>query len=437
VRPGGALLAGVQDQEVCGAAARGTPQRMRARPVSLAALTVCLLMASCSGGSAGPAAPTVHRTGGAPGCGTAVATGSGPSSAGVSLRHMPGSPFGVAVTADGRWTFLSLTRSVAVLRNGPHGPSLVRTIAVPQPEALGDALTRDGRYLLVALGSGALVINVARAENGQPHAVLGMLSNPGRSAGSAIEVVASPDGRYAFVSLEYNDEIAVFRLSQAVAHGFGRPEFVGDIPAGQGVVGMAVSPDGRWLYATSEIARGTSLAHVGNASGVGTLQVMSIPRAETDPSRSVVATVTAGCQPVRVITSADGSTVWVTARASDALLAFSAARLRSSQPGHALLGWTRVGEAPVGLALVRGGTELVVADSNRFSAPGAASTLAVVRARAVLAGKPGLAGKPALAGYVRAGGFPREMALEPGGRTLLIGNFSSGQLESVTVADLP
>jgi hypothetical protein len=50
---------------------------------------------------------------------------------------------------------------------------------------------------------------------------------------------------------------------------------------------------------------------------------------------------------------------------------------------------------------------------------------------------PVLAGKPALAGYVRAGGFPREMALEPDGRTLLVGNFSSGQLESVTVADLP
>jgi DNA-binding beta-propeller fold protein YncE len=404
---------------------------VKARPAGLAALAACLLAVSCSGGSAGPAVSTIYRTSRSPGCSTAVAAAAQPRSAGVLLQHMPGSPFGVAVTPDGRWTFLSATTSVAVLRNGTNGPVLVRRIAVPQPAALGDGLTRDGRYLLVAFQTGAFVIDVARAESGQPHAVLGMLSDPGRKAESAIEVATSPDGKYAFVSLEYSDEIAVFRLGQAVAHGFGRPEFVGDIPAGKGVVGMAVSPDGRWLYATSEIARGTSLAHVGNSNGVGTLQVMSVPRAETDPGRSVVATVTAGCQPVRVITSADGSTVWVTARASDALLAFSAARLRSSQLGHALLGWTRVGEAPVGLALIRGGTELVVADSNRFSAPGAGSSLAVVRAAAVLAGK------PALAGYVRAGGFPREMALEPGGRTLLVGNFSSGQLESVTVADLP
>jgi hypothetical protein len=48
-----------------------------------------------------------------------------------------------------------------------------------------------------------------------------------------------------------------------------------------------------------------------------------------------------------------------------------------------------------------------------------------------------LAGKPALLGYLRAGGFPRQMALEPDGRTLLVTNFNSRQLESVSVAGLP
>jgi DNA-binding beta-propeller fold protein YncE len=36
-----------------------------------------------------------------------------------------------------------------------------------------------------------------------------------------------------------------------------------------------------------------------------------------------------------------------------------------------------------------------------------------------------------------AGRFPREMALEPGGKVLLVTNFGSGQLEAVNVADLP
>jgi DNA-binding beta-propeller fold protein YncE len=141
----------------------------------------------------------------------------------------------------------------------------------------------------------------------------------------------------------------------------------------------------------------------------------------------VVATVDAGCSPVRVITSADGGVVWVTARGSDRLLGFSAARLRTD-PARSLIASVEVGEAPVGLALVDGGSRIVVADSNRFSAAGASSSLAVVGAAAALAGRPGLLG------YLPAGGFPREMALEPGGRTLLVSNFSSGQLEAVDVA---
>ena len=48
-----------------------------------------------------------------------------------------------------------------------------------------------------------------------------------------------------------------------------------------------------------------------------------------------------------------------------------------------------------------------------------------------------VAHQPALAGYLPAGGFPRQMALEPDGRTLLVTNFSSQQLETVNVTNLP
>jgi DNA-binding beta-propeller fold protein YncE len=327
---------------------------------------------------------------------------------------------------------VSLGDSVAVQRTGGQAaPSLVRTIPVPNLNGLGEALTSGGRYLLVAGQSGAAVIDVARAENGSPHAVLGTLTS--KDAGGAIEVAVSPGDQYAFVSMEGRHEIAVFSLRQALAHGFGPSDFIGDIPAGQLPVGLAVSPDGRWLYATSEVVAGTSppLVDGGHSrGGQGTLQVISIRRAETDPGRSVVATVTAGCQPVRVITSPDGSMLWVTARGSDMLLGFAAAWLRTD-PAHSIIARIRVGEAPVGLALVRSGTRIIVADSNRFHAPGATSSLAVVNATAALAGR------PALLGYLRAGRFPRQMALEPDGRTLLVTNFDSRQLESVSVAGLP
>jgi hypothetical protein len=107
-----------------------------------------------------------------------------------------------------------------------------------------------------------------------------------------------------------------------------------------------------------------------------------------DPASSVVATVDAGCQPVRVIASADGSRVWVTARASDDLLCFSSARL-VSDPAHALVAIVRVGEAPVGLAAVRDGSLIIVADSDRFGASGASADLDVVNVPAALSGGPG------------------------------------------------
>ena len=143
-----------------------------------------------------------------------------------------------------------------------------------------------------------------------------------------------------------------------------------------------------------------------------------------------MSTVTAGCSPVRVITSANGGTVWVTARGSDMVLGFSASRLRGD-PAHALIARAAVGEAPVGLALVDGGQRVVVADSNRFSRPGVKSSLAVVSVAAALAHR------PALTGYLPAGGFPRQMALEPDGRVLLVTNFASQQLETVNVTNLP
>jgi hypothetical protein len=385
-------------------------------------------VAPASRGSSPPAAARVTRPHAVPGCSTATAPARAPGAAGTSLEHVPGNPFAVVVTSDGRWSFVSLVNSIAVLRSGGQSaPSLIRTIPVPGRGALGEALTRDGRYLLVADGSGAEVIDVARAENGSTRAVLGSLASRG---GGAIEVALSADDRYAFVSLEGSQEIAVYSLQRALARGFGPSDFIGDIPAALAPVGLAVSPDGRWLYATSEIAAGRPVSGGGRLDGQGTLEVISIGRAETDPGHSVVATVYAGCQPVRVITSADGSVLWVTARASDRLLGFSAARLRSD-PAHSLIARVPVGEAPVGLALVRNGTRIVVADSNRFNARGASSSLAVVDVAVALAGK------QALLGYLRAGGFPRQMALEPGGRTLLVTNFNSSQLESVTVADLP
>lgn len=333
---------------------------------------------------------------------------------------VPPNPWGVVTTRDHQLAFVSLNGADSVgLFRATSDPSLVRQIEVPGA-VFGEALTPDGRYLLGADGgAGAWVIDVAAAEKGSSHAVLGDMT-AGNGTG-AIAVAVSPDGRYAFVSLEDAGQIAVFNLRHALAGGLGGAGYLGSILVGPTPTDVAFSPDGQWAYATSE---GPDL------NVAGTLDVISVRQAETDPAGAVVASVPAGCNPVRVITSGSGDVVWVTARASDALLAFSAGRLRTDA-AHALLADVRVGEAPVQLAFVRGGSRIVVADSDRFDVRGAAASLAVVDVSAALAGR------PALLGYLPAGQFPREMATAPGGRTLLVTNYSSNQLESVDVARLP
>jgi DNA-binding beta-propeller fold protein YncE len=412
------------------------------RPAGVSALLVAASFSAAGYASYSRLRPTaqVQASGLGP-CTTAVARAPGLADIETSMRPLGGSPFGVAVSPDGRWSFVSLGDKIAVLSDREFNPTLVREIPLPSSgtafaRSAGETLTHDGRYLLVADGAGAVVISVSRAEEGAPNPVLGGLSAPaGRTrfagVGSAIEVTTSPNDAFAFVSLEYDEQIAVFDLRAALADRFRSSGFVGTITLGRAVVGMAVSPDGRWLYATSELAAGATLGSFRQGAGqlYGTLSVIDLRKAETTPSSAVVATAKAGCSPVRVAVSPDGRVVWVTARQSDALLAFSAAQLRSN-PRHALLASIRVGEAPVGVAIIGNGRYIVVANSNRFLVPGATTSLSIVDTRAALAGK------PALLGTVPAGLFPRELAVDPNGKTLLVGNFASDQLETINLSNL-
>jgi DNA-binding beta-propeller fold protein YncE len=364
-------------------------------------------------------------------CDTAVAAAPVLGAVSQAAVPVPGSPFSVVATADGRWSFVTLNSAVEVLSNRSPAPVADRQVSVPGTPQ-GEQLTSDGGYLLVADGSGAVVLDVARAEDGAAGAVLGTLSSP--AGRGAVEVAVSPDDRFAFVTLELSDSLAVFDLRKALASGFDPADFVGTVPLGTAPVGLAVSPDGRWIYATSESRRGAAAARAAGqlATGqtAGTVTTIDLRQAETRPADAVVGTVPAGCSPVRVVTSADGKVVWVTARGSDAVLGFSATALRTD-PRHALLAQVQVGEAPVGLALSGNGQRLVVADSDRFSAKGGTANLAVVNVSAALAGR------PALLGLIPAGAFPREMTVIPRTNTLLVTDYLAEQVQAVNLATAP
>jgi DNA-binding beta-propeller fold protein YncE len=344
-------------------------------------------------------------------------------------------PYGVVAT--GGWIFVSgyvfgpsggEGGYVAVMSNQGFAPTLVRVVNLPVSQAAGSSLTPDGQYLLVAASTGALVLSVSELEEGAPDPVLGVLNGAG-----GVEVIPSQDGRFVFVSTE-TKVIEVFDLQQALATGFASSGFVGTIPVDPGVLGMALSPNGRTLYATS--LSGRYAAPLANTYGTlsphtyGTLSVIDVAKAETQPQGAVVSTAAAGCQARRVAVSPDGNTVWATTSASNQLLAFSSQKL-VSDPTHALLAAVRVGATPVGVTTFDNGKRLAVADAK-------GADVTIVDAQAALHHK------PSLIGQIPTGARPRELTVAPNGTTLLAASVvssvapgvSSGQLEVVDLQNL-
>jgi len=297
----------------------------------------------------------------------------------------------------------------------------VKQWTIPLRHSQGEALTPDHQHLLVTGGDGLTVFAVSQLVQGPNAPALGAMHAPGQK--HAVEVVVTRDGKFAFVSYQNSAHVAVFSLQKAFTQGFGAA-LVGVIKVDPQPIGMAISPDSGHLFVTSKNANSS-------ASSAGVVQVIDVPKAETSPGASVIRAVGAGCGPSRVITSADGKQVWVTASSSNALLGFDAGRLIAGDP-HALIARVRVGQLPLGLVLVRNGTRIVVADSNKNKQAGSQSNLAVVdvaKARAQ--------GNPALLGYARSGRTPRQFTLTAHGGTLLVTNTDSGQLQTLSVGQLP
>jgi DNA-binding beta-propeller fold protein YncE len=108
------------------------------------------------------------------------------------------------------------------------------------------------------------------------------------------------------------------------------------IPAQLAPVGLAFSPDGRWLYSTSE---GVKLP-----SAVGSLSVIDVAKAETDPAHIVVA---------------DSNRFAVGAQAASLAVVDTTAAL-AGKP--ALLGYLPAGRFPQEMALEPGGAVLLVSN---------------------------------------------------------------------------
>ena len=388
----------------------------------------CLLALSALAGSAQPS-----------GCNAPAASPS------VTIT-LPSRPFAVRPSADGCQVFVSLmgdnsgkNAGIALLKRAEGRTELLRVIPLKSPPT-GLALTHDGKLLIATAGDGPVFLDVERMASGASNPVLGSFSDGANS--QSIYANVSPGDKLLFVSEERAHSITVIDLERARSNGYKADATIGNIPVANAPIALTFSPDGKWLYTTSQGAlpdwhwpkackpegRDPSTAEITNPEGA--VIVVDVARASTDPAQAVVARVPAGCSPVRMAITPDGARIYVTARNSNAVLAFDTAKLLSDAD-HARVGEASVGAAPVPIAVVDSGRKVVAGNSNRFGASTAAQSLVVLDAAKMEAGT------DAVLGAIAAGAFPREMALSADGHTLFLTNFGSNSLQVMDVDHLP
>ncbi|HZS47577.1 MAG TPA: beta-propeller fold lactonase family protein [Blastocatellia bacterium] len=358
---------------------------------------------------------------------------------------MPGRPFKAVSTSDGCWIFVSVNganqaapHGVQVLQRD-HGQIKTKNLFQTQGAPFGMVLTHDGSLLAVVDGDGVAFMDAKTMISGRGDPILGHISDGPESGTIYVDVTA--DDKFLFVCNERAQSITVINLEKARANHFSPDSVVGRIPAGIAPVGLAFSPDQKFLYTTSEGAprrlnwpAECKLENPAAGNGanhqMGAIIVIDVAIAEKEPARSVVSIARAGCSPVRVAMSTTGDKVFVTVRGSDSLLAFDRAKLKDD-PEHALIATVPVGLSPVGVVVVNSGRLILVINSNRFANNhDERQSLTAIDSSKVASGSSAVLGK------IPAGAFPREFCQLPDGRTLIVTNFFSRELEVIDLTRL-
>jgi DNA-binding beta-propeller fold protein YncE len=351
-----------------------------------------------------------------------------PAKAPVIETPLGGAPFAAVASADGCSLFVSLMADgekrpseVLILSRKDGEPQIAVRARLPG-RAGGLALDPAGRLLAVATGGGVALLDVGKLAAGGADALVAAVGEAPNAG--AINVAFGQNGKLLVVADENTRTIGVYDVAKALAHA--KDARIGGVPVGIAPAGLAVSPDGRWLYATVEMKDGSPDCRPpdGQASwsAPGALEVIDLDKAAKSPGAALAGEVQAGCSPVRVALSADGATAYVTARGDDAVLAVRTDRALKDR-AHAVIGKAEVGSAPVGIAV--SGGKVYVTNSNRFGA-GEGQSLSVLDAADL--------SRPAVS--VPAGRFPRSVAVTGDGKTLVVANFGSGTLQLVDLARL-
>ncbi|KAH8671715.1 cytochrome cd1-nitrite reductase-like protein [Xylariales sp. PMI_506] len=366
-------------------------------------------------------------------------------------------PFGLVYYSEDI-AFAAVMRSVLVLDTSKFVPRILHNLTMPSNYDIGNIsashdsddfyaqyhgvkLSWDRENLYVAAGYGAVILDVRRALRGASNSYVGLLSYHGLFGNNSVEVSLSPDDQYVFLSQELGSEltlergaIEVWHVNKSAATGAITGTHVGVLPLGYAVVSQEFSPDRTRLFVTSELSL-LALPGFPLTQEAGTISVLDVATLTTDPSNALLYTVPSGCHPVRCALGPDGKYLWVTTREGNELLAYDVALLATNETAAlgSLVSRAQTGTSPVSIAFV--GSQVLTADSNRFDYANTSTGITVVdSALALNEGPTHVFAGPS--SQIAAGAFPREIAVSPSQRRMLISNYDSGFIQVVNTTGL-
>jgi DNA-binding beta-propeller fold protein YncE len=320
---------------------------------------------------------------------------------------------------------------VAVLRCAAGAYRFDRVLPLePGPGVM--ALTHDGRMLIVPDGSFIAFVDVQRALAGSDDAISGAIEqNPDDDGDGFCCTTISADDRVAFVAEEGNAKVAVVDLQKVRTTAASRADIISEISVGLAPSAVTLSADGKDLFVADQFAlKRDQYPNACTPEGEpdpkakkeppGSVVIIDVANALADPTHAVVSEVPAGCHPVRMSLSPDGSTLWVAARASNALLALAVRALVAGS--KAQVAEVPVGASPVPMTVTPDDSYVLAANTDRFG-PSAKGRQNIVVTDAHT---------HAVVGRIPVGVFPRQFNTTLSGSHIFLCNYGS---HSLTIID--
>jgi 6-phosphogluconolactonase (cycloisomerase 2 family) len=229
-------------------------------------------------------------------------------------------PYGIAIAPNGGTLYVGSIsdNTLAAFRVASDGllTPLNSVDSGGSPPARGVAVTPDGRFVYVAHGDPAntvenVIIGFALNEDGSLGSNVAEATN---GAGGA-EAVITPDGRFLYIAAEGSDRVFGYQIG---ADGSLTAVPGGSFPSGDGPEGLAISPDGRWIFNAAPVV-GVMIEATGDVTG----WAIGADGALMEVERL---TPGAGRRPVGIEFAPDGQHLYVGDYANDEIIAYSVSR---------------------------------------------------------------------------------------------------------------